>query len=88
MTTLDLSTELYTKIEIMRDDESAMRKLLAYANELLSKRHSEESIISKQQAITDIKDGLTEFKSAQQGQSKLATWDEFKEELQRDGYYD
>lgn len=88
MTTLDLSNELYTKIEIMRDDESAMRKLLAYANELLSKRHSEELIISKQQAITDIKDGLKEFKSAQRGQSKLATWDEFKEELQRDGYYD
>ena len=88
MATMDISAELYSKIESLQDDENSMKKVLDYINKLLAKREVPKPVISKEQVKADLKGAMTQFALYKEGKAKFTSWEDFQDELQREGYND
>lgn len=88
---MDTSAQLFRQIGILADDESSLKKILKYVNDIiLSKRKIlpcegiEED--SKVKILNDIHMAMEEAQQYNRGEISLPTWDEFKEELDKEGY--
>lgn len=87
-TTVDVGAELFREIGNLADDEGALRKMLKYAKKLVAKREAEPPVISKEEIISGLKGAMTQFELYKQGKAKFMSWEEFQDELRREGYYD
>ena len=89
-TTLNTSAELLRQIGYLADDENSLKKLLAYTKKLVTKkREAEEAPVqTKEEILADFAEACRELKLHREGKKELQTWDEFKKELQDEGYYD
>ena len=86
-TTIDMSAQLQEYIDIIAEDENKMKKLLNYVKRLATKREPEQPVISKEDVVESLREGLEDIELEKQGIRKFVTWEEFKDELQREGYY-
>ena len=86
-TTIDMSAQLQEYIDIIAEDESKMKKLFNYVKRLATKREPEQPVISKEDVVESLREGLEDIELEKQGIRKFVTWEEFKDELQREGYY-
>lgn len=85
-TTLDTSAELFRQIGYLADDENSLKKLLAYTKKLVTKKKEaeEEPVQTKEEIFAE---ACRELKLHKEGKVELQTWEEFKKELQDEGYY-
>lgn len=88
-TTLNTSAELFRQIGYLADDESSLKKLLAYTKKLVTKKKEaeEDPVQTKEEILADFAEACRELKLHREGKKELQTWDEFKKELQDEGYY-
>ena len=88
---MDTSAQLFRQIGILADDESSLKKILKYVNDIiLSKRrnipYSNQDEDSKGKILNDIQMAMEEAQMYKKGEIQLSSWDDFKEELDKEGY--
>lgn len=80
---------LFRQIGYLADDENSLKKLLAYTKKLVTKKKEaeEEPVQTKEEILADFAEACRELKLHKEGKVELQTWEEFKKELQDEGYY-
>lgn len=91
-TTLNTGAELFRQIGYLADDENSLRKVLAYVRKLVAKREEaaegQQPVMTRHEVENDLKEALKELKEHKVGKQNFSTWEEFRHELQEEGYFD
>ena len=78
-TTLNTSAELFRQIGYLADDESSLKKLLAYTKKL--KEAEEDPVQTKEEILADFAEACRELKLHREGKKRFKTLDEVLNEL-------
>lgn len=87
---MSLNAELYRQLGYVADDKSCMKKILDYVKGIVAKNEEEKAEAAREKAetIESLRRAFAELKAVEEGKVKCKTWEEFRDELQREGYYD
>ena len=90
MNTMNLNAELFRELSYIADNESSMKKLLAYVKKLVAKQGQssvvcEEAVpyrrLTREEQIAEVNEMCEEIKLIRAGKLKGQTWEDFKHEL-------
>ena len=96
MTTMNLNAELFRELSYIADNESSMKKLLAFVKKLVAQQSktaaaptsyvvSEETVpyhrLTREEQIAEVNEMCEEIKLIRAGKLKGKSWEEFKHEL-------
>lgn len=79
-TTLHLNAELFRQLSYIAEDESSMKKLLAYVNKLVTKK-SREATMTKDEIMAEMEDAFRFATAAQKNDIKGRPVEELLHEL-------
>ena len=83
---IDTGAELFRQIGYLADDEPSLRKVLEFVQGLVKKRN-EELVMTKEEIVADLKAALEEHKLNEEGKLNFISWEEFRNELRKEGCY-
>ena len=96
MTTMNLNAELFRELSYIADNESSMKKLLAFVKKLVAQQSktaaaptsyvvSEETVpyhrLTREGQIAEVNEMCEEIKQIRAGKLEGQTWEDFKHEL-------
>ena len=84
--TLTPSAELMRQIDYISEDETLRARLRRYVAKLAQQRT--EKTASQARLEESLKQALREVKMEGEGKLTMQSWEEFEEELKREGYFD
>ena len=84
--TVDIGAELFRQIGYLADDEPSLKKVLEFVQGLVRNRN-EQPVMTKEEIAADLKAALEEHKLNEEGKLDFISWEEFRNELQKEGYY-
>lgn len=83
---IDTGAELFRQIGYLADDEPSLKKVLEFVQGLVKKR-DEEIVMTKEEIVADLKAALEEHKLNEEGKLNFISWEEFRNELRKEGCY-
>jgi len=89
--TVNLNAELYRQLGYVADDKASMKNILDYVKGVVAKRNKEkaEEERAKKRILDDFSESLRDLKDALDGkEDRFTSWEDFKHELQAEGYFD
>ncbi len=86
MTTMELNAELLRNLSYIADDEKSMKKVVKYIKKLISKKAEEDASQSKAEILADFDQTCKDMKLYKEGKLKLQSWEDFRNEMRKEGY--
>ena len=84
--TLTPTAELMRQIDYISEDETLRTRLRRYVAKLAQQRT--EKTASQARLEENLKQALREVRMEGEGKLSMQSWEEFEEELKREGYFD
>ncbi|WP_455624272.1 hypothetical protein [Parabacteroides sp.] len=88
--TVNVSAEVIRQLGYIADDDSSMEKVLDFIKKLVAKRGlpslEENPARTKEEILAGFDRSLKELRLNQEGKLDFQSWEDFRDELQEEGY--